>query len=226
MMFLVIGLEEILYMTTKEIIVIGSGGHARVVIDILQEMDNCRIIGITSTTLKQGDQFQGYAVLGDDSILPLYRQKNVNFVAMGVGGYRDNNTRTMLFENIKKLGFEFVNAIHPRSFVSKTSRIGEAVTIFPGVIINTDVTIGNNVIIATGATIDHESIIGDNVLISAGVTVGAYANVRNGSLLALGSKVISGIEIGLNSLVAAGAVVVSDVGDNKKVFGLPAKELS
>jgi acetyltransferase-like isoleucine patch superfamily enzyme len=61
-------------------------------------------------------------------------------------------------------------------------------------------------------------------LVSAGVTIGANSIIKESALLALGSKIISGIIIGSNSLIAAGAVVVNDIGDNQKVFGLPAKE--
>ena len=211
-------------MKKKEVIVLGSGGHAKVVIDILCEMINYKIIGVTSTNLKQGSSFQGYEVLGDDNVLPLYKQNGIKHVAMGIGGYRHNNLRKTVFQKIKILGFEFANVIHPKSILSKTSKLGEGVTIFPGAIINTEVKIGDNVIIATGASIDHETIIENHALVSAGVTIGANAMIKESALLALGSKVISGVTIGSNSLVAAGAVVVNDIRDNQQVFGLPAKE--
>lgn len=211
-------------MKKKEVIVLGSGGHAKVVIDILHQMINYKIIGVTSTNLKHGSLFQGYKVLGDDNVLPLYKQNGIKHVVMGIGGYRDNNLRKTLFKQIKSLGFEFVNVIHPQSILSETSKLGEGVIIFPGAIINTEVKIGDNVIIATGASVDHGTIIENHVLVSAGVIIGANSIIKESALLALGSKVISGITIGSNSLIAAGAVVVNDIRDNQKVFGLPAKE--
>ena len=207
-----------------EVIVLGSGGHAKVVIDILYQMVTYKIIGVTSVDLKQGSFFQGYEVLGDDNVLPLYKQNGIKHVVMGIGGYRDNNLRKTLFQKIKSLGFDFVNVIHPQSIISETSKFGEGVTIFPGAIINTEVKIGDNVIIATGASVDHETIIENHVLVSAGVTIGANSIIKESALLALGSKVISGITIGSNALIAAGAVVVNDIRDNQKVFGLPAKK--
>jgi len=207
----------------KDVIVLGSGGHAKVVIDILHQMTDYEIIGVTSTNLKHGDLFQGHEVLGDDNVLPLYKKNGINYVVMGIGGYRDNNLRKTLFQQIRNLGFDFVNVIHPLAILSETSKLGKGVTIFPGAIINTEVKIGDNVIIATGASVDHETIIENHVLVSAGVTIGANSIIKEGALLALGSKVISGITIGSNSLIAAGAVVVNDIRDNQKVFGLPAK---
>jgi sugar O-acyltransferase (sialic acid O-acetyltransferase NeuD family) len=205
----------------KKIILIGNGGHAKVVIDILHLMKGFQIIGVTSKSLKPGSTFRNYSVLGDDNILKDYdREKFI--VAMGLGGYRDNNLREGVYKYIKKMGFNFINIIHPSAVISESVKLGESVIIFPGVVLNTDVEIGNNTIIATGSTIDHETIIGNNVLISAGVTIGAYARIQDNSVIALGAKVISGITIGKDSLVAAGAVVIKDVPDNESVFGIPA----
>ena len=205
------------------VIVIGSGGHAKVVIDILQTMGDVFILGITSNSIPKGEKFNTIEVLGDDeSIVNTFDKSKVK-LAMGLGGYRDNSLRTNVYEKMKSFGFTFINAIHPHSFISQSCKLGEAVTIFPGVILNTEVSIGNNSIIATSATIDHETIIGDNVLVSAGVTIGAYSKIGNQSLLALGAKVISGLIIGENTLIASGAVVVSDTFPNSQMFGLPAK---
>lgn len=205
----------------KKVIVIGSGGHAKVVIDILQEMEDVEIVGITSTSLDAGSLFFNYPVIGDDCKLVEYSNADY-IIAIGLGGYRDNNLRAHVYNYVKGLGFNFINAIHPSAVISKSVIIGEAVVIFPGVIINTDVKIGNNSIIATGSTVDHETVIGNNVLVSAGVTIGAYATICDNSLIALGSSVISGVRIGENALVAAGAVVTKNVLDNEIVYGVPA----
>jgi UDP-perosamine 4-acetyltransferase len=207
----------------KDVIILGSGGHAKVVIDILNMMNQYRIIGVTSVSIELGSLFMGYPVIGDDSVLPLYKEKGIKLVAMGLGGYKNNDARKKLYFFVKALGLQVITAIHPGAIISTSSVIGEGVTIFPGVILNTEVSVGNNVIIATGSTIDHETVIEDHVLISAGVTVGAYAHIKEAALLALGSKVISGITVGENSLIAAGAVVVNDIPDNTRVFGIPAK---
>jgi UDP-perosamine 4-acetyltransferase len=209
----------------KKVIVIGSGGHAKVVIDILHEMQNVEIFGITSNSLSAGSFYIGYQILGDDEVLSQYVDQNY-FIAMGLGGYRDNNLREKVYNYAKELGFSFINVIHPNAIISKTVKLGESIVIFPGVVLNTDVQIGNNSIVATGSTIDHETIIGNNVLVSAGVTVGACSKIQDNSLLALGSKVISGIAIGRNAVVAAGAVVIKNVQNNETVFGIPAKPKS
>jgi UDP-perosamine 4-acetyltransferase len=205
----------------KKIIVIGSGGHAKVVIDILHEMGNYEIIGVTSNSLLKGTIFSGYKVLGDDNSLIEFSSKEIS-IAMGIGGFRDNVLREKIFRLIKSLGFSFVNVIHPSAKISKTVKLGESVVIFPGVVVNTDVEIGDNTIIATSSSIDHETFVGENVLISAGVTIGAYSRINDNALIALGAKIISGVDIGKNVLVAAGAVVIKDVLPDEIVFGIPA----
>jgi UDP-perosamine 4-acetyltransferase len=207
----------------KKVIVIGSGGHAKMVIDILHEMKGLQIIGITSKTMVKNSIFCGYPVLGTDDILRTYVGDVNCYAAMGLGGFKDNKLREALFIHIKSIGFRFINIIHPSSIISNKAVLGEGVMIFPGAIINTEVSIGDNAIIATGASIDHESIIEEHVLISAGVTVGAYSTIKKGALLALGSKVVSGIIVGEETLVAAGAVVVSNIPDRQKVYGVPAR---
>jgi len=208
----------------KKVIIVGSGGHAKVVIDILNEMDDIEIIGITSNSMEAGADFLNYPILGDDRILVKYANKKNYYAAMGLGGYRDNILRKKIFNGLKEQGINFLNVVHPSTTISKSAIIGEGVVVFPGVVINAEVQIGNNSIIATGSTIDHETIIGNHVLVSAGVTVGAYTKIEDEVLLALGSKVISGINIGHGSLVAAGSVVIGNVEKNKKVYGIPAKE--
>lgn len=210
----------------KKIIVIGTGGHAKVVIDILESMKNIQIIGVTSKDLQADDHFFGYKVLGDDSVLiNLYKAEIFDELAMGIGGFRDNLLRKTIFDKLKMMGFNFLNVIHPTAYISKKTSLGEGCVIFPGVLLNTDVKIGNNSIIATGASIDHETIIGNNVLVSAGATIGANVIIKDNALIALGANVISGLLIGNNSLVGAGAVVIKDVENFATYVGNPAKKI-
>jgi sugar O-acyltransferase (sialic acid O-acetyltransferase NeuD family) len=208
----------------KKVVVVGSSGHAKVVMEILAAMNDVEIVGVTSIALGKETLFAGCRVLGDDSVLvPMYESKQFDFLALGVGGYTDNKNRTAIYNELTALGLPFINAIHPSAVISPSVTLGRGIVIFPGAILNTDVQVGDNTIIATGSCIDHETIIGKHVLVSAGVIVGGYTQIADSALLALGSKVVSGIKIGEKALIAAGSVVVKDVPDNAKVFGIPAK---
>ena len=207
----------------EKVIIIGDGGHAKIVIDILYEMNKYDILGITS---KNNDkkEFYGLPILGNDEVLLEFKNKGIHNIAIGIGGFKDNGLRTRVFDKFSLMGFNIVNVIHPKAIISKSVKLGKGNVIFAGVILNPDVKLGNNVIVATGSTIDHETIVEDNCLISAGVTIGANTKIGNGSLCALGSKIISDVSIGKSVLVAAGAVVVNNIKDGTRVFGVPAKE--
>jgi UDP-perosamine 4-acetyltransferase len=207
----------------EKILVVGSGGHTEVVIDILLEMNIYNIIGITTNNILNTREILGFPVIGSDDILCQYKERGINSLALGVGGYKDNGPRKKLFLDLINKDFKLVSAIHPFSSISKSSTLGKGVVISAGSIIHTSATIGDNCIMALNATVGHHTKIENHVLISAGVNVGANVVVGEESLIAIGAKIVSGVKIGKRVMVAAGAVVVNDVGDDERVFGIPAK---
>ena len=210
----------------EKIIIIGSGKHAKVVADILEDMNKYEIVGFISEEHHMNDEFLGYPLLGnDDSLLEIFNKGEIINAAIGVGGWEDcNKLRKKIYSKVKKIGFQLPNILHPNAIISKNVIMGEANVIFPGVIINTEVILHNNIVIATGSTIDHETKIKDNVLVSAGVTVGGNVEIGEDCLLALGSKVVSDLTIQKKVIIAAGAVVVKDCPDSGEYIGIPAKK--
>jgi len=209
-------------MVDEKLVILGSSGHAKIVIDILEKIRKYDILGVvTNDNMKT---FMNYPVLGNDIILPKLYKDGISNVVMGIGGYRNNDLRKKVYNNIKGIGFSFISVIDPSATISKNVIIGEGAVIFAGVVINTEVVIGNDVIIATGSTIDHETIIKDHVLVSAGVTVGANDIIEDEVLLALGSNIISGIRISKNVTIGAGSVVTKDINEPGIYLGIPAKK--
>jgi len=206
----------------KPVVIIGSGGHAKCVIDILEQLGTYEIVGVTTKYAQLGSSFFNYQVLGTDDLLPSLLEKGINYAAIGVGGFTNNRLRKKIYERMKSIGFKLVTAVHPSAAIGPHVKIGEGSVIFSGVVVNPDVTIGNDVVIATNSSIDHETEIQDHVLISAGVTVGGNDIIEEGALLAIGSVIVSGKRVGKYSLVAAGAVVVKDVAAETAVAGIPA----
>lgn len=203
-----------------KIAIAGTGGHARVVLDIANNL-NYEVVGFTS--ISGETTFCGHTVMGPDEVLArLAEEGTIDGVAIGVGGYRDNERRKTVFDKIAALGVEILTMVHPAAIVSHTASVGRGSVLFAGSIVGPSVEVGDNVIVASGSLIEHDSIVEDHVLISAGVTVGANVVIREGALIALGAKVISHISIAPHALIGAGAVVVNDCALSGLYLGVPA----
>jgi len=202
-----------------KIVIIGAGGHAKVIIDIFESMKKYEIFGATSSD-KSKKTILGIPILGDDSILAdLFKQGVKNaFVAIG-----DCKLRNKIFNNVSKIGFNLVNAISPSTNISSTVKIGSGVAIMPGVSINVDSVIEDNVIINTNASIDHDNIIKKSAHIAPGCNLAGNVTVGEGAFLGIGCKVIPKIIIKKWSIIGAGSVIIKNIPANTTALGVPAK---
>lgn len=208
---------------TKPIIIIGAGGHAQVLLDILlQQKEN--IIGFTDKSIPKGTVFLGIPVLGDDSEIMHYSPSEV-FLVNGVGSVGDNSIRTRIYTSFKEKGYSFCSVIHPTAVISSYAKLHEGVQVLAQSIIDTGAEVFENSIINVNTAINHNCIISAHCHVSSGVTLSGGVSVGEGSHIGVGSTVIQGIKIGKNSLVGAGSVVLWRVKDNTKVFGNPATEM-
>ncbi|MEK5269377.1 acetyltransferase [Aeribacillus sp. FSL K6-8394] len=205
-------------MKTK-IVIIGAGGHAKVIIDMLKSSSQFEIAGCTAPS-KTESNVQGVPVIGDDSILPGLLKKGIQnaFVAIG-----DNKKRREAFEQLSLLGFQHLNVISPFSYIAPTVKMGKGVAVMPGAVINADAVIGDNAIINTGATVDHDAVIESHTHIAPGSNVAGNVHVGEGAFIGTGSKVIPNVKIGRWSVIGAGAVVIRHIPDYKKAAGVPAR---
>lgn len=199
-------------------VVLGGGGHARVVLDILDCSDDVEIAGFTTPDARP-DTLNGYGCLGTDSVLDALFDSGIctAFVAIG-----SNKHRKACLELVALRGFRLVNAISPRAVVSKYACLGRGIAIMPGAVINAGAQLGDGVIVNTNASVDHDCVIGACSHIGPGATVAGCVRVGEGSFLGSGSSVIPRINVGLWTTVGAGSVVVKDLPDHVVAFGVPA----
>lgn len=207
----------------NSIILIGGGGHARVLIDLITESGRYQIAGILDPELEAGTRVKGIPVLGSDAALPKLRDQGIPNVAIAVGSVKSNLLRKKLFDQSQKSGFRIPALVHPRAIVSDAVTLSEGVQIMAGAIIQTDTRIGEGTVINTGAQVDHDCHIGNQAFISPGVVLSGGVTVGDNSFLGAGAVVIQGIKIGENAVIAAGAVVIQDVEDGALVKGVPAR---
>ncbi len=201
----------------KKYIVIGGGGHARVLIDCLKLL-NLPIIGCVDARKNSGDiVLDNINIIGDDTILDNYNPSDVLLVN-GIGSVKDTKLRTDIYKKFKEKGFNFASLIHPAAFVSSYAQIKEGSVILAGAIICTNTYIGENVIINTKASIDHDCSIGSHSHIAPGVTLSGGVNVGMGSHLGTGSCIIQNCTIAEKILVGAGEVIKQDIIATRKNY--------
>ncbi len=208
-------------MKEKPVILLGAGGHAKVLLDILLEQ-NIEILGIAEKggTDLPSDVY-GVPVIGSDSDVGQYPPDKVELVN-GIGSIGSTVLRKKIYEKFKRQGYCFTQVIHPGAVISKRAELGEGVQILAGAVVNIGSRVGENAIINTNASVDHDCLIGAHVHIAPGVTLSGGVTVGEGSHIGTGASVVQGVGIGVNVIVGAGAVVVNDIEAGEKVCGIPA----
>ncbi|WAA11394.1 acetyltransferase [Fervidibacillus albus] len=206
----------------RPIIIIGNGGHASVLSEILLEQKR-KIIGFTAPQKEENSFSIPY--IGQDDVIFHYGINEIELV-LGIGTVGDTTIRKNLFHLFKNRGYRFSNVIHPKSIIAPSVKFGEGVQVMAGAIIQTNTILADNIIVNTGAKIDHNCQIESHVHIAPGSVISGGVTIKSSTHIGAGSTIIQGIKIGSNCLVGAGTVVVRDVQEHKKVLGVPAREVN
>lgn len=199
-----------------KVILIGGGGHAKVVADILLGDPNMEPVGYTS--LEPGGDLLGLPRLGGDSVPGVERGGVV--VAIG-----DNETRKKVFEECERRGETLVSAIHPSVIIGRDVTIEPGCMICAGVVINSGAVIRRNTILNTGCTVDHDCVVGPHAHVAPGVNLAGNVTVGEGAFLGIGSCVVQGITVGPWSTVGAGGAVIRNIKPGDIAVGVPARRL-
>lgn len=208
----------------KPVIIIGAGGHARVMLDALL-CNNRDVIGLTDfDKSKWGCLIDGVPVLGGDEIVFLRGKDEIELVN-GIGSIASTAKRKDIFEIFTYKGYSFSNVIHPSAIVSPRATLANGIQLLSGCIVNTGACIGDDSMVNTRASIDHDVHIGKHVHIAPGVTISGGVIIGDCTHIGTGATVIQGVHIGSNVIIGAGAVVVKDIPDNCKAYGVPAREI-
>lgn len=206
---------------SKPLILLGNGGHASVLTEILIANGN-KIIGYTAP-IAEANHF-GLAYLGTDDVIAHYKPSEIELV-LGLGMLAPFSVREKMFINFKEKGYSFKTVIDPSAILSPSIKLAEGVQIMAGVIIQTATVVADNTIVNTGAIIDHDGQIGAHVHIAPGTKISGAVQIGNSTQIGTGTTIIQGIQIGEGCLIGAGSVVVKNINNYVKAFGVPAKEV-
>ena len=201
----------------KPLILLGSGGHARVLLNLLRRLP-VEILGITDPLRSPMDDFFGIRILGDDATVLKYAAEHIELVN-GLGSLpKDAGLRTELFNKFQKSGYHFKTLIDPNAFVATDAELAEGVQVMAGVIIQTGTIIADNCIVNSGAIVEHDCRIGRHVHIAPGAVLCGGVEVGDHVHIGSGATLIQGVRIGAESVIGAGSVVTKNIACRQIVY--------
>lgn len=192
--------------------IIGAGGHAKVIIDIVN-LTSSRVDGIWVEN-SPVQIFLSYSLGNFESFKTI--ENNEYIIAIGNNGARKRIASELTYVTV-------ITAVHPSSVVSNSATLGGGTVLMANTCINANTTIGEHVIINTNASVDHDCKIASFVHISPQVGLAGNVDVGEGTHIGIGASVIQGIKIGKWATIGAGTVVIKDVPDYAVVVGNPGK---
>ena len=201
----------------KSVVVIGAGGHAKVVLSALIE-GGVPVGGLLDDDQRTwGRAILGVRVLGSTSLAEGMPGRPA---VLAVG---NNAVRKALARRLHDLAW--VTVVHPKAYVHSTARLGCGSVVFSGAVIQPDAIIGEHCIVNTGATIDHDCVLGDYAHIAPGVNLAGNVRIGEGVLFGIGGAAAPGVSIGDWATIGAGGVVTGDLPAKTVAAGIPARAI-
>jgi UDP-perosamine 4-acetyltransferase len=205
-----------------ETLIIGAGGHGKVVLDILRAGGRYRPVGFIDADPKLANtNVGGLPVFGGIHLLNKIRQQHrLRAAIIAIG---DNRARCGYVKTMDDLEMELINAVHPAASVSSSALVGRNVVVAAKAVICTEAEIADLAIINTAAVVDHECRIGHAAHICPGANLAGRVRIGASAFVGLGANIIQCLTIGENATIGAGAVVLRDVPAGVTVAGVPAR---
>ena len=207
-------------------VVIGGGGHAKVVIDALLRSKSARPVAVLDPDRALwGKKILGVPVLGNDGQIPQLKKQGVTSFVIGVGSVGDSRLRKKLFEACLRKGLKPLIVVHPSAVLSEHASVRGGAVVFARAVINAGATIGRNAIINTSAVVEHDCTVGDHAHVAPSACIAGSVRIGAGAHVGARSVLRQGISVGKDAVVGAGSVVLKSVLARTVVVGSPARLL-
>lgn len=201
---------------TLPVIILGAGGHGKVVINALLASKR-EIIGIVDSHHQVGDQVLGVKVIGDDTKVFEFSPSAVELVN-GIGALPDSDVRWRLTATFREKGYTFATVVHPQTIIAPDVILEEGVQLMAGSIIQPGSLIGQDTIVNTRVSIDHDCTIGNGCHIAPGTVVNGSVTIDQRSFIGTGSCIIQNITIGERVIVGAGSIICANIPSFVKII--------
>lgn len=202
-------------MNNKEgtpIVLIGGGGHASVLADILLRQGRTIAALIAPEDISRRAIFSGITQLfNDDDILNF--QTNEVALVNGIGITPRSKLRQKVNDYYLSRGYKFTSVISDDALVSDYASIGEGVQILPKAIIQAGAEIGQHSIINSAAVIEHDTRIGEYSHIAPGAIICGDVSIGNNAYIGAGANIIHSLKLADQIIVGAGTTITKNISD-------------
>lgn len=196
----------------KKVVILGAGGHARVIADIIKA-SNDKLIGFLDDNL----EVQGKTIYEDEIVLGTFDEGIAKYeeyyFIIGIG---NNKIRKLISEKYPNL--KWYTAIDPTAIIGSNVTIAEGTVIMPGAVINIGTKIGKHCIVNTCSSLDHDNVLEDYVHISPGSHLAGTVLIGESTWIGAGVTVINNISIAKNNIIGAGATVIRNIEDEDGIY--------
>ncbi len=201
----------------NKLVIIGAGGHGRVIADIAEKTGYTDIVFLDDNS--GAKECGGYKVVGGCKDALLY--KDADFI-VAIGNAK---VRRKIQEELLGMGLHIVSLIHPAAVIARNVKIGIGTVVMAGAVINPFVEVGQGCIINTCASVDHDSNIGDYIHIAVGAHVAGTVTIGENTFVGAGVTISNNIDVAKDCILGAGAVVVKNITDKGTYIGVPAQKI-
>lgn len=211
-------------MTGNRVVIVGAGGHAREVLEILWA---CRAAGdpvepvgfLDDADGGRAATLNGLPVLGGLEWLEGAEAHGVSAVcAVGTPAVCER-----LAGRVRSLGVPVASAVSPDAWLATTAVLGVGVLVFPGVVVNANADVGDHVTLNVGSSVSHDAHVGRFSIVGPGARLAGNARLGDRCFVGMGASVIHGVRVGEGSVIGAGAVVLDDLPAGVTAVGVPAR---
>lgn len=205
----------------NDVLIIGSGGHCRVVVSILRELGTENFRGILDLSLPNlGEKIMGVPVIGGVNILDDLEFKESVDIYLAIGS---NAIRHHWYDKLVN-NFCMPNLISPHAIVDKTVKLGLANIICAKAFIGPGVVADSNNLFNTGVIVDHEVIIGSHCHLAPASTICGRVVIGDNSFIGSGATILDGLTIASGTTVGGGALINKSLMlSNSTYVGIPGK---
>jgi acetyltransferase EpsM len=196
------------------IIIYGSGGHGKTLLDLLRLTNSYHIVGFVDDGKQKGDKVMDVPVLGGAEVLTELAAQGIRQAVNAVGGIGNIQSRIQVFKHLAQAGFTFPTLVHPTAFVEPSAELSPGVQVFAHAYVGTQASVGVGVIVNTGAIVSHDCQIADYANISPSAMLAGEVSIGEATLVGMGVTVNLQVKIGAWARIGNSATVKSDIPDS------------